>query len=95
MDSSSFYNLVESVKNTGIARNQVELIDTTIQAVGYISASQVAQLIKLIPFEKNRLEVAMAAYPYAIDRGSFPTVVASALTFRRTKVELMEFIRNQ
>ncbi|CAF4147177.1 unnamed protein product, partial [Rotaria magnacalcarata] len=92
-NSTNFNHLLEAVKKSAFKDDQVDLIETTIRSNWIISSSQVVQLMKLIPFDDGKLAVAKAAYRYACDQGSYPSVVSGALTFSDAKEELNKYIR--
>ncbi|CAF2765910.1 unnamed protein product [Rotaria sp. Silwood2] len=95
MNSSTFDNLINSVKKASFSDNQVDIIKTTIQSVEIISTWQVVQLMKLLSFDNAKLEVAKMAYPYTYDQGSYASIVGDALTFSGAKSELNEYIRSR
>lgn len=95
MDSSSFLNLLSSVKDASFDDDKVDTILSTIRAVGRISPSQVVQLMELISFGEGKLKVAKEVY-IAVPReyrGSYASVVGKALTFSDERSELNEYIR--
>ncbi len=93
MDSCTFDNLFISLNTNDFIDNKVDTIKTTIEAVGYISASQVAQLLQLISFEDAKLEVAKMAYEYAVDKFFYSSIVGEALSYSDSKEKLNEYIQ--
>jgi hypothetical protein len=93
MDSSTFNNLISSLKQIGFDDDKADAIKTTIQSARKISATQMVQLLKFISFNDTKLEVAKAAYQYTTDPRDFGSVVGGAFSFSDAKEELNAHIR--
>ncbi|CAF2072514.1 unnamed protein product, partial [Rotaria magnacalcarata] len=74
---------------------QADLIKTTVHSARSISPTQVLQLIKLLSFGDSQIAVVKTCYNYTNNRGSYASVVGTAITHRSAKAELNECIRQQ
>ena len=92
MDPERFRILVAEVKKQGISSNKVAAIRTSIKSEGRISSEQVADLVKLISFDADQLEVAEMAYEYSTNRGAYAIVVGKAFKYGSTREKLSEFL---
>lgn len=58
-----------------------------------ISARQIASICTLFTYDSNRLDFAKHAYASCVDKGMY-FIVDETFTFRSSKDELHEYIRN-
>lgn len=56
-----------------------------------VTSAQVKELIQLMSFENNKLEMAKFAYRYTTDRGSY-FIVNDTFSFSYSKTELVQYI---
>ena len=77
MDHWSFDTLLDEMKKSNHSDNKVAAIQTSLAQARCISAEQVAALIQCIPFDSVQLEVAKMAYPFAINKSVYGTIVGN------------------
>ncbi|CAF3291259.1 unnamed protein product [Rotaria socialis] len=93
MNSSMFDYLVRTVKKNNCPIYQMETIQVAIGAAGQVSGSQVAQLLKSVSTDDDKLELAKMAYGYAVDPASYATIVGETFSSSYTKAVLNAYIQ--
>lgn len=92
MNPIMFDNLVNSLKKKTSSDYQMYIIQITIGNSGIISASQVAQLMKYLSVDSDKLELAKMAYGYVNDQDSYGDTVGAKFSSKDTKAFLNEYI---
>jgi hypothetical protein len=92
MNPNIFDNLVNSLKKKNSPDYQMYIIQIAIGNSGIISASQVAQLMKYLSSDTDKLELAKMAYGYVIDQDSYGDTVSAKFSSKDTKPFLYEYI---
>ena len=93
MNSYTFNNLVQSLKQSSFDDDKVDAIKTTVQAAKAIASFQMIELLKFISYGDSKLEVAKVGYQYCIDPANYGSIVGQAFSFSSEKEELNQFIR--
>ncbi len=92
MDNQRFQQLKTAVENESFDENRLNLIKSVLPN-NSISSTQVRELMQLMSFERNKLELAKFAYRYTFDRGSY-FIVNDVFSFSSSKTELSNYIMN-
>ncbi len=92
MNPNMFDDLVNSLKKNNSSDHQMYLIQVTIGAAGIISPSQVANLMKFLSSDNDKLELAKMAYGYVIDRDSYDNIVGETFSSNGMKNYLNQYI---
>ncbi len=92
MNPHMFDTLVNSLKKNDSSDNKMHMIQVNIGAAGVISTSQVSQLLKFLPSDNEKLELAKMAYGYVTDQDSYDGIVGGAFSSSGTKAILNEYI---
>ncbi len=71
MNLWSFNTLISELKKSGLSSTKLGTLRSTLAGAGSIWATQVAEIIKLLSFDSDQLEVAKMAYEYAKDKGAY------------------------
>jgi len=66
IDPAAFDGLLQSVRRGGFADAQLEIVRAA-APVNYFTVDQVVSLMKAIPFDDTRIEVAVLLYPRIVD----------------------------
>lgn len=92
MDATTFERLREAVRRESFDEKRISTIKTVLPNSGTTSA-QVRELMQLMSFEQNKLELAKYAYRFTVDRDNYFTV-NDVLSFANSRNELNRFIRS-
>jgi hypothetical protein len=92
MDQNSFQQLKRTVQNESFDDNRLSILRSVLPNNG-ISTAQVRELIQLMSFEQNKLELAKFAYRYTTDRNNY-FMVNDLFSFGNSKRELSNYILN-
>lgn len=68
------------------------MITRTIGTAGMISTTQVADLMKFLSSDNDKLQLAKMAYGYLIDQGSYGDIVGETFSSNSIKADLNEYI---
>lgn len=93
MSDAVFNQLKNTVKNTDFDSYKMDVIKSSL-ANNYVSSTQVKELLYLVDFESNRLNMAKYCYGRTIDQQNY-FVVYDAFNFSSSKKELGDYISNQ
>lgn len=91
MSDAEFSRMKQSISQEWLESNKLNSVQFVIQKNEFTTA-QVCELMQLFSFEKNRLEVAKAAYRKTVDKHNYYRV-NELLSFNHSKEELARFIR--
>ena len=75
MYSSMFDALMNALQKNDSTDNKMHRMKVAIGSAGMISTSQVAQLLKFLPSDSDKLELAKTAHGYLSDRGSSSSMI--------------------
>ncbi|UJR11858.1 hypothetical protein I4U23_016038 [Adineta vaga] len=92
MNSYMFDHLINSLKKTNNSDNQMYLITRTIGNAGGISRTQVADLMKYLSSDHDKLELAKMAYGYVTDHNSYDNIIGKTFSSPNTKAYLNEYV---
>lgn len=90
MSFETFVALKSTIVNTSFDSNRLNIACSAIKMNG-IYSSQLCELMQLLSFESNRLDLAKFAYPFVVDKGNF-FIVANAFNFSSSADELFDYI---
>ena len=86
----SFSLLKQTIRNTAFDSNRLGIAKSAIRE-NYLYSSQVLELMELMTFESNRLDLAKFAYLYTLDKGNY-FVVHNAFSFGSSITALNHYI---
>jgi hypothetical protein len=87
---TNFEDAVKSIKKESISSNKMNVAKQYISG-GLMVSIQVKEIVKLVSFSKDRLEIAKYGYCFVCDPASY-FIVNDALTFSQEKDKLNEHI---
>ena len=90
MSNADFNNAMDAVSNSKFNSTKLSVARQII-STNPMDANQIAAMVKLIPFDSSRLELAKYAYAYCIDKQNYYRV-ANVMTFSSSKEELNQYI---
>lgn len=88
MSDADFYALIESIKAESFSSGRMRVVNHAVKYY-YFSSAQVRQIVEVMTFGSNRVEVAVLLYPEVVDQANFYQVF-SAFTFESNKREVQE-----
>ncbi|MFP4597686.1 MAG: DUF4476 domain-containing protein [Persicimonas sp.] len=88
MSDADFYALLESIKAESFSSGRMRVVEHAVK-YHYFSSAQVRQIVEVMTFGSNRVEVAVLLYPEVVDPANFYQVF-SAFTFESNKREVQE-----
>jgi hypothetical protein len=83
--------MILSIEKESYSNRKMGALKPAIAAKQCFTAAQIKRLVGILVFEDNKLEMAMYAYEFCIDRENY-YVVNEALTFTESKEELKSFL---
>lgn len=91
MNNQEFVNLVKAVKReVNFDDNKSRMITSVAQHVNF-TANQTYELVKLLNYENNKLQLAKQLFGQCVDKQNFYQVY-KAFNFESSKRELSEYI---
>lgn len=90
-----FEEIKRSMQEEPSDEEKLRIAKFSMKNIGYFSAEQVAELIDIISFEKEKLELAKFAYDYTYDRYQYYTKVSRKLKTSQARKELFEYLENK
>ena len=87
MTNTEFSNFYSAVNDATFSSDQANLIKSAIKSGNYFTCNQVKQLLALPSFDKDKIDVAVAAYDVVVDPKNWYTVY-EAFTFDSDKEKL-------
>lgn len=90
MSNETFYALKKTVNMTSFSDTKVQVIKQAIVPT-FVTSQQVFELVELLSFDSNKLEIAKFAYKYTIDKQNY-FLVNKALSFSSSIDELYQYI---
>ncbi len=92
---SEFEEIKRNMKEETNDEEKLRIAKFSMKNTGYFSSEQVAEIISLIGFEKERLELAKFAYDYVYDRYQYYTKVSRSLKTNEARKELFDFLEKK
>jgi hypothetical protein len=90
MNDQNFRQLKQMVQQETFDDRRLELLRSALPD-NAVSSNQVLELMQILSFEKNKLELAKFAYRYTTDRNNY-FLVQDGLLFSNSKAELSRYI---
>lgn len=91
---NEFLQIKESIQKEGFNSTKLTIAKQIIRSKQCFTSTQMTDLVRLFSFEDSRLELAKFGWDYTIDRENYYRV-ADALTFSKSKEELMKFLESK
>ena len=95
MNPSTFDTLVNSIKGNDSSDHKMYLMKITIGGDGAISVPQVVRLLKYLPLDNDKLELAKMAYGHVNDSYSYDDIVGEAFSSSSTRASLYEYVHRR
>ncbi|WP_448530062.1 DUF4476 domain-containing protein [Raineya sp.] len=92
---SEFEEIKRNMKEEPNDEEKLRIAKFSMKNTGYFSSEQIAEMVSLIGFEKERLELAKFAYDYVYDRYQYYTKVSRSLKTNEARKELFEFLEKK
>ncbi len=89
---TAFALLLHTIYNAQFDEQRMEIANQYFQYNGIYSL-ELLEILSLLSYNTNRLELAKSAYPFVIDKGAF-LIVINTFEFISTRNELIEYTRN-
>lgn len=93
MDNNSFEQFKQSISNETFASSKIKMAKQVI-GINYVTAAQVKEIVSLMSFDDNKLDIAKYAYDYTVDKGNY-FLVNDAFSFSKSKEALMDYIKTR
>ena len=90
MSNEEFGQFYRSYTGKSFDKDKMETFYMALKGV-YFTTQQIVQMVNVLSFDDNRLELAKAAYDSCVDRENYYKVV-DAMTYSSTKEKLREYI---
>lgn len=90
MSNEEFGQFYRSYAGKSFDKDKMETFYMALKGV-YFTTQQIVQMVNVLSFDDNRLELAKAAYDSCVDRENYYKVV-DAMTYSSTKEKLREYI---
>ena len=74
---------------------KIRVAKYSIKNTGYFSSEQIAELVALISFDKEKLDLAKFSYEYTYDRYQYYTKVSRSLKTNDSKKELFDYLESK
>ncbi|GAB4127597.1 MAG: hypothetical protein OHK0045_25050 [Raineya sp.] len=92
---SEFEEIKKHIQEEISDEQKVRVAKFSMKNTGYFSSEQVAELVSLISFDKEKLELAKFAYEYTYDRYQYYTKVSRSLKTNESKKELFDYLESK
>jgi hypothetical protein len=89
-----FENMLQTIRNESFDDTKITIIKNILKLNPCIRTQQLKEVIALLSFDANKLEIAKYAYEYTLDRENYYSI-ADSLTFSSSKEDLMKFIQSR
>lgn len=93
MNALAFYNLKSTLYNTNTSAEKLAIAENAVSQ-HTVSCGQLAELLRLIEFESHRIELAIFAYPFAIDQDNY-RIIRKSFSFESSMKEVEEAVRRE
>ncbi len=93
MSPQAFAYLKSTIANTSFDSSKLEIAKQAVRS-NRVSSQQVFELVSMMSFESTKLDLAMFAYQFTVDKGSY-FIVNNAFSFSSSIRRLNEFIASQ
>jgi len=92
---SEFEEIKKNIQEEISDEQKVRVAKFSMKNTGYFSSQQVAELVALISFDKEKLDLAKFAYDYTYDRYQYYTKVSRSLKTNESKKELFDYLESK
>ncbi|CAN5817784.1 hypothetical protein BH11BAC4_BH11BAC4_13730 [soil metagenome] len=92
MDSRTFEQFKGTLRNESFDNTKVTLAKQTI-AANYFLATQVKEMVNLLSYDDNKLDIAKYSYKYTIDKNNY-FLLNDAFSYSSSKEELAKYIES-
>ena len=92
---SEFEEIKKHIQEEISDEQKIRVAKYSMKNTGYFSSEQVAALVALISFDKEKLELAKFSYEYAYDRYQYYTKVSRSLKTNESKKELFDYLESK
>jgi hypothetical protein len=92
---SEFQEIKKNIQEEISDEQKVRVAKFSMKNTGYFSSEQVAELVALISFDKEKLDLAKFAYDYTYDRYQYYTKVSRNLKTNESKKELFDYLESK
>lgn len=92
---SEFADIKKNMQEEISDEQKLRVAKFSMKNTGYFSSEQVAELIDLISFDKEKLELAKFAYDYTYDRYQYYSKVSRSLKTNESKKELFDYLESK
>lgn len=92
---SEFEEIKKYIQEEISDEQKIRVAKYSMKNTGYFSSEQVAELVALISFDKEKLELAKFSYEYAYDRYQYYTKVSRSLKTNESKKELFDYLESK
>ncbi len=90
MSTTAYENLKTQISQKSFEKERIESANQTVKQ-NFLTATQIAGILRLLAFDNNRLDFAKYAYPYVYDKENY-AAVTDALAFDSNKKALKDFL---
>lgn len=90
MSYTQFNQLKQTISNSGFEHTKLIIAKQQVLQ-NYFTAQQVKELVQLLTYENNKLDLAKHSYRYCVDQNAY-FVVNDAFTYSNSKEELSRYI---
>jgi hypothetical protein len=94
ISANDFSQITETINKESINSTKVSLAKQIIRSKKCFTVKQVSEILRLIPFEDSRLELAKFSYDYTTDRENYYQL-ADVFSFSQSKEDLMKFLETK
>jgi len=92
---SEFADIKKHIQEEISDEQKIRVAKYSMKNTGYFSSEQVAELVSLLTFDKERLDLAKFAYEYTYDRYQYYTKVSHSLKTNDSKKELFNYLESK
>ncbi|MFN3315850.1 MAG: DUF4476 domain-containing protein [Raineya sp.] len=92
---SEFEEIKKNMQEEISDEQKLRIAKFSMKNTGYFSSEQVAELVALISFDKEKLELAKFSYEYVYDRYQYYTKVSRSLKTNESKKELFDYLESK
>ena len=95
VSQDEYEKILSTLKNEAFNSNKVSTAKHIIQTKKCFSATQIKGIVDLFDYENSKLEIAMMAYEYVLNKSDYYMVVSESLGFENSKKRLLDYIKNK
>jgi len=95
VSQDEYEKIISTIKNEAFNSNKVSTAKHIIQTKKCLTSLQIKGVVDLFDYENSKLEIAMMAYEYVVNKGDYYMTVSESLGFESSKKRLLDYIKNQ